>query len=306
MRGTPSFQEDHISQVPALQLLQHLGYTYLRPQEVHLERKGKLSNALLEGILAEQLQKLNRVRYRGEEHRFTDASTQAAIQTLKDIPFDGLVRTSEQVYDPLSLGKALEQTLDSDTKSFTLQYIDWRNPANNVFHVAGEFEVERSGSKELCRPDVVLFVNGIPLGVIECKQPVQGPKDLLPQAISQHIRNQADEYIPKLFVLAHFWSVLRRMVRELADVLAELLFAFARVAGGVFGFGDAQDIAGRAEQAVIGDAVPWLGIVSGDRDFKADLGAVAEFPFRFEKLRVDQQGTGLNFVEFHRSNSSRL
>jgi hypothetical protein len=34
VNATPSFQEDHISQVPALQLLQNLGYTYLRPQEV--------------------------------------------------------------------------------------------------------------------------------------------------------------------------------------------------------------------------------------------------------------------------------
>ena len=79
---------------------------------------------------------------------------------------------------------------------------NWRNPAANVFHVVEEFEVERSGSKELCRPDIVLFVNGIPLGVIECKQPVQGGKDLLSQAISQHIRNQADDYIPRLFTLA--------------------------------------------------------------------------------------------------------
>ncbi len=39
--NTLSFQEDHISQVPALQLLQNLGYIYLRSQEVHLERKGR-------------------------------------------------------------------------------------------------------------------------------------------------------------------------------------------------------------------------------------------------------------------------
>ena len=207
---TPSFQEDHISQVPALQLLQQLGYTYLRPQEVHLERKGRLSNVLLEGILAEQLRRMNKVRHRGSEQDFTEANIQMAIQSLKDIPFDGLVRTSERVYDLLSLGKALEQTIPAaaggdaggDTKSFTLQYIDWRNPGNNVFHVVGEFEVERSGSRDLCRPDVVLFVNGIPLAVIECKQPVLGGKDLLPQAVSQHIRNQGDDYIPRLFTFA--------------------------------------------------------------------------------------------------------
>ena len=200
MSDKPSFQEDHVSQVPALQLLQNLGYTYLRPQEVFLERKGKLGNVLLEGILAEQLRRLNRITYRGKQYEFTEANIQAAILALKDVPFDGLVRTSEQIYDLLVLGKAMEQTLAGDTKSFTLNFIDWRNPANNVFHVVEEYEVEQTASKQLRRPDVVLFVNGIPLGVIECKR--SDMKEPLEQAISQQIRNQAEDYIPKLFVFS--------------------------------------------------------------------------------------------------------
>jgi type I restriction enzyme R subunit len=196
----PSFQEDHVSQVPALQLLQNLGYTYLRPQEVFLERKGKLGNVLLEGILAEQLRRLNRITYRGKQYEFTEANIQAAIQALKDVPFDGLVRTSEKIYDLLVLGKAMEQTVEGDTKSFTLQFINWREPEKNVFHVVEEFEVEQTASKQLRRPDIVLFVNGIPLAVIECKR--SDMKEPLEQAISQHIRNQAEDYIPKLFVFS--------------------------------------------------------------------------------------------------------
>ena len=197
MSATPSLQEDHISQVPALQLLQNLGYIYLRPQEVYLERKGRLSNVLLEGILSQQLRRLNRINYRGRQYEFSEANIQSAIQALKDIPFDGLVRTNEQIYDLLTLGKALEQSIDGDTKSFTLQFLDWMNPANNVFHVSEEFEVERTASSEKCRPDIVLFVNGIPLAVIECKSPHR--KAPLEEAISQNIRNQSDDYIPKLF-----------------------------------------------------------------------------------------------------------
>jgi type I site-specific restriction-modification system R (restriction) subunit len=66
-----------------------------------------------------------------------------------------------------SLGRAMQQSIDGDTKSFQLDYIDWKHPENNVYHVAEEFAVERSGSHETRRPDVVLFVNGIPLAVIE-------------------------------------------------------------------------------------------------------------------------------------------
>lgn len=232
----PSFLEDHISQLPALQLLQNLGYIYLRPQEVFLERKGKLSNLFLEDILEKQLRRLNRIRFKGNEHEFSDANITAALQALKDIPFDGLVRTSEKVYDLLTLGKSFEQTIEGDTKSFTMNYIDWQTPGNNLFHVAEEFEVERTASHQTCRPDIVLFVNGIPFVVIECKRPDM--KDPLPQAVSQHIRNQSNDHIPRLFTFAQmllsltkneaayattgtsakFWSVWR----EETDVTAEV------------------------------------------------------------------------------------
>lgn len=204
----PSFLEDHISQMPALHLLQNMGYIYLRPQEVFLERKGKLSNVILEGVLERQLRKLNRIRFKGAEQEFSDANIQGAIQALKDFPYDGLIRTNERVYDLISLGKSFEQTVAGDTKSFTLRYFDWEHPENNIFHVTEEFEVERTGSHQTCRPDIVLFVNGIPLVVIECKRP--DIKDLLPQAISQQIRNQSNDHIPNLFIYSQLLLALTK------------------------------------------------------------------------------------------------
>lgn len=197
MSDTPSFKEDAISQIPALHLLQNLGYTYLPASRALALRGGKRGNMILDGVLEEQLRKINKVRFKGEEFAFTEGNIQAAMQTLKDVVFDGLVRTNEKIYDLLCLGKSMQQTILGDTKSFPLHYIDWKTPANNVFHVTAEFVVERTGSHELLRPDIVLFVNGIPLGVIECKSPLV--KDAIEQAISQQVRNQKDEYIPRLF-----------------------------------------------------------------------------------------------------------
>lgn len=188
----PSFLEDHISQIPALQLLQNLGWQYLTPAEAVSLRGGKLGNVLLDAVLAEQLRKFNRIRFKGE-HEFSEANVQSAILAIKDVIYDGLIRTSEKVYDLLVLGKSLQQTIAGDTKSFPLKYIDW-NPesclTNNVFHVTEEYEVERTASHETRRPDIVLFVNGIPLAVIECKRP--DAKAPIPEAISQHLRNQRD------------------------------------------------------------------------------------------------------------------
>ncbi|GHB33835.1 DEAD/DEAH box helicase [Mongoliitalea lutea] len=94
----------------------------------------------------------------------------------------------------------MEQSVDGDKKSFTLQYIDWKNIHHNKFHVTEEFSVMRSTTKDHYRPDLVLFVNGIPLCIIECKRPDM--KEPLKQAISQHLRNQQEDGIRNLYVYA--------------------------------------------------------------------------------------------------------
>jgi type I restriction enzyme, R subunit len=198
--ATPLFKEDHISQVPALQLLQNLGWTYLTPDEALELRGGRASRVLLEGILAPQLRQINRIRFKSDEWPFSEGNIRTAIEALEDIPIDGLVRTSEKVYDLLRLPKSLQQTIMGDTRSFDFWYVDWQHPENNAFHVTEEFEVERTASTDTCRPDIVLFVNGIPLGVIEAKRP--DLDDPMEQAISQQIRNQKTEYIPRLFLYA--------------------------------------------------------------------------------------------------------
>jgi type I restriction enzyme R subunit len=231
------FNEKYLSQVPALQVLINLGYEYLPPEKVSVERQGKTGNILLEGILRSQLKQLNRINYKGREFLFSEENIQTAIQTLKNVKYDGgLLRTNEAVYDLITLGKSLEQSIEGDSKSFTLNYIDWKNWQRNVFHVAAEFKVARSRSNETARPDIVLFVNGIPLAVIECKSP-----DVeIEQAISQSIRNQSDDYIPRLFSYvqlvmgvnkntaryatvgssARFWSVWKELRDNEKDVVA--------------------------------------------------------------------------------------
>jgi len=199
---TLSFREDHISQIPALQTLIKLGYTYLSPEEALKSRGDKTSNVLLEDVLRKQLKEINSIRVSSNKTSiFSDANIEAGIRELKEIPMnEGYISASESVFNLLTLGKALEQSIDGDKKSFTLQYIDWKNPDKNVFHVTEEYSVMRSTSKEHYRPDLVLFVNGIPLCIIECKRPDM--KEPLAQAISQHLRSQQEDGIRSLYVYA--------------------------------------------------------------------------------------------------------
>jgi type I restriction enzyme R subunit len=197
---TPSFKEDHISQIPALQMLVKLGFTYLSPVEAERLRGGKSTNVLLEDILRKQLKEINSIRVSAHKTSlFTDENIERGILALKNLPMnEGYIAACEKAYNLLTLGQALEQSVDGDKKSFTLQYIDWKNINNNVFHVTEEYSVMRSTSKEHYRPDIVLFVNGIPLCIIECKRPDM--KEPLKQAISQHLRNQQEDGIRSLYV----------------------------------------------------------------------------------------------------------
>ena len=79
---------------------------------------------------------------------------------------------------------------------------------NNVFHVTEEFAVSRTGMTDTYRPDIVLFVNGIPLCVIECKRP--DVKDSIEQAISQHLRNQKADGIRSLYLYSTLLLAINR------------------------------------------------------------------------------------------------
>lgn len=212
--STPEFKEDYSSQIPALQVLHQLGYTYLSENDINVLRGNKTSSVLLEPILREQLAKINKLKISSTKlASFNEANIENGILALKNLPMnEGYIAACEATYNLLTYGKALEQSVDGDKKSFTLQYIDWKKPKNNVFHVAEEFSVMRSNSKETFRPDIVLFVNGIPLCVIECKRPDM--REPLRQAISQHTRNQMEDGIRPLYVYS-------QLVLSLATIQAK-------------------------------------------------------------------------------------
>ena len=77
--NAPSFIEEHISQIPALQMLMKLGYRYLLPEEAMEARGNRNSNVLLESILISQLQLINRIEYKGKEFPFSELNISAGI-----------------------------------------------------------------------------------------------------------------------------------------------------------------------------------------------------------------------------------
>ncbi|MEA3558521.1 MAG: HsdR family type I site-specific deoxyribonuclease [Candidatus Thermoplasmatota archaeon] len=194
----PSFKEDHISQIPALQLLINMGYNYLTPGEALELRGGKKGKVVLTSVLERKLREINTIEYLGEQYPFSNRNISNAVKAIDDVMIDNVARTNEQIYDLLCLGKSFEENIKSNIRSYTMKYIDWDKIDNNTFQVTEEFEVETDDGKGHRRPDIVAFVNGIPLVVIECKRPDE--KDSIDQAVSQNIRNQKRNEIQRLFI----------------------------------------------------------------------------------------------------------
>lgn len=193
-----AYLEVSASQKPAIALFQSMGYTYISPKDCERQR-GSRYHVLLKDILRGQLRKLNRYSYAGAENEFSAANIERAMEELDEPLTDGLVRTSEKIYDALLLGKSYPETVgDGKSLSFNLKYIDWEHLENNLFHVTEEFAVDSLDKQHNARPDIVLFINGIPFAVIECK----APHIPVEQAVEQMIRNQQADYIPQLFKYA--------------------------------------------------------------------------------------------------------
>ncbi|MER8448053.1 HsdR family type I site-specific deoxyribonuclease [Mesorhizobium sp. M1066] len=197
MNDSPAFalSEAGGAQLAALATLSSLGWHYVPRAQADRLRSGRRSEVFLNDILRSQLARLNNITWRERRHLFSEANIETAIRRLSGVRYDGVLRTNEVVTDLLQLGIALPQTIDDTAREWPFRYIDWDDWRANAFHMTAEYPVEWPGGGSI-RPDLVLFVNGIPFAVIE----VKSSREKTEQGITQTIRNQkADVGCPNLF-----------------------------------------------------------------------------------------------------------
>lgn len=104
-----------------------------------------------------------------------------------------LYEANKEVYKLLRYGKSIREEL-GDLKE-RAWFINWSEPQKNHFAIAEEVTVIGKHSK---RPDIVIYVNGIALGILEIKRSKVG----VSQGIRQNLDNQKEEFIPKFFTAA--------------------------------------------------------------------------------------------------------
>ncbi len=191
-----NFDEAKQSQLPLVELLIGLGYGYVSRAEALAQRGGDTGRFLLGDVARESLMRINAYEHAGQVYTFSELDVAKVVDELENVRLEGLIVTSKEVYHtlmPKTGGKTVRVYHDGRYESKSFRFIDFEHPENNDFRVTVEYKVT---GKETIRCDVVCFVNGIPMVVIENKKSSVD----VSEALSQLNRYQKPEHCPKLFV----------------------------------------------------------------------------------------------------------
>lgn len=146
-----------------IELLDHLGYTYIYAPDIAPDSENPERSSYEEVLLVNRLQ--NAVK-RINPHIPADVQAEA-IKEIQRIASPELLTNNETFHRLLTEGIPVSRRIDGDDRGDRVWLIDFKNPHNNEFVVANQFTIIENGNNK--RPDVILFVNGIPLVMIELK-----------------------------------------------------------------------------------------------------------------------------------------
>jgi len=204
MQNSPKFQEEFSAKIPALTLLTNLGWEFINPENALAARSGKTYELVLKDVLRKELQKRQFV-FAGKEYPLSEKAIDNIIHEVSSPALnEGLTIANERLYNHMLYGISVTEFINGKRANPTIFLIDWADFTNNSIIFTEEYNVLRTNNVDHRRPDIVCFVNGLPLAVIEAKRPdgnsSKGPT--IDEGVSQHLRNQRNDEIPSLFAYA--------------------------------------------------------------------------------------------------------
>lgn len=188
----------------ALRLLCNLGWSPLSSAQCQRLR-GTTRELIFRGRVVNFLRS-QRFDYKGEPFPLSSSGIDQILRVLTTLSLrSGLLAANERFYRIVSNGITVTEFMpDGHKHQATIPIIDWRDPAANQWEVAESVPVLASQGIHHQIPDILCYVNGIPLVVIEAKQPEtdREGKAMLTESIRQHQHNQQADEIPGLFAYA--------------------------------------------------------------------------------------------------------
>lgn len=158
---------EHSIETFAIELLYKLGYEYIYAPDIAPDTSAGSVSEIRESFA--QVLLLNRLQnaVKRINHSIPADAQAEAIKEIQRIASPELLTNNETFHRLLTEGIPVSKRVDGDDRGDRVWLIDFKNPHNNEFVVANQFTIIENGNNK--RPDVILFVNGIPLVVIELK-----------------------------------------------------------------------------------------------------------------------------------------
>lgn len=188
-----------------IELYQQMGYDYVYGPDVLRD----YSDPLYQDVLTSSIENINR--------DLPLAAVQEALRKIQNMENGTVVRKNTVFMDYLQNGVPVRYFHNGEERSAIVKLIDYENVNSNNFVVANQWTIEEG--KDEKRPDVIVFINGIPVVVIELKSPtrdVVGWRDAYNQ-----IRNYLDK-IPNLFTYNAFCIVSDQTTTKAGTITSPL------------------------------------------------------------------------------------
>ena len=165
-----------------MELLNNIGYSTIHSADIDRNYK----NPLYEEIVNKSLHRLN--------PNLSESAIQDALQKLHNFDNASLIKQNMTFMDYLQNGVPVKYLVDNEEQSGIVYLVDYKNVGNNSFIAANQWTFTEYSTK---RPDIILFLNGLPVVIIELKSPSRENTDESEGYLQ--IRNYMQE-IPSMFI----------------------------------------------------------------------------------------------------------
>jgi len=177
MSSTEDWNEKGLVENKVIEHLQRLGYTYVPGGTLDAERHVQ-SEVVLRNRLADALKRLN--------PWLSENNLNKVLRSLTHMDVTSTMEGNQSFHELLINMLSVQQDVGQGRKNQTVKLIDFDRIDNNEFLVVDQFTAGTN------IPDVIVFVNGLPLVVIECKSPLLAPDQQISQGVKQLLRYQQE------------------------------------------------------------------------------------------------------------------
>ena len=180
--------EYHFVEKPFLAQLEQLGWTSIDlGQGIPKDPTKSFRTSFREVTLKEKfLQSVKRINTSNGKQWLTDQQLKDVYAEITEHPVKNLLEVNKAVFELLINGTSVDKNELTGEEYPTVQFIDFKNPENNSFIAINQFRIDTPGTpKGFIIPDLVLFINGLPLVVVECKDQNEYTANPLTEAYKQ-------------------------------------------------------------------------------------------------------------------------